>query len=146
MALNPGKVGATYPTYAYRVTREKIHEYAVAVGEDDPAYFGDDCVAPPTFAACFTVAPGVETLLADPDLGAHASLLHGSQSYEYGQRPLRDGDVVECTPRITNITGRGGNEFLTLEIDCRFAGEGAQAVLSRSVVVLLGEPDPEQRS
>lgn len=138
MALNPDKAGATYPTYTYRVTREKIHEYAAALGESDPRYLGDDCVAPPTFAACFTIAGGVETVLEDPELGAHRALLHGSQSYEYGGRPVRDGDVLACTPRITNITGRAGNEFLTIEVDCRFAADGSPAVLSRTMLVLLG--------
>jgi hypothetical protein len=60
MALNRDKVGTSYPSYTYEVSREKIREYASALGESDPRYFsdGDDCVAPPTFAACFTVIKG----------------------------------------------------------------------------------------
>lgn len=144
MALNAEKVGATYPEYTYRVTREKIHEYAAALGETDSRYLSEreDCVAPPTFAACFTVARGVEKVLADPELGAHAALLHGSQAYEFG-RPLRDGDVLTCAPRIASITSRGGNEFLTVEVECRFAAGGSPAVLSRSVIVLLGQDAEE---
>ena len=51
MALNCDKVGTSYPPYVYEVSREKIHEYAIALGETDPRYLstGDDCVAPPTF-------------------------------------------------------------------------------------------------
>jgi hypothetical protein len=146
MALNQDKVGETYPSYTYEVTRAKIHEYAVALGETDPRYTsdGDDCVAPPTFAACFTVMRGGAALFADPDLGAHPALVHGSQRYVYGDRPLRPGDVVECTPRITDISVRGGNEMLTLEVDCRFQDSGEVAVTSEGMIVFLGSAPSDE--
>lgn len=148
MALNQQKVGETYPSYTYEVCREKIHEYAKALGETDPRYLssGDDCVAPPTFAACFTVIKAGELVLGDPELGAHFGLVHGSQSYEYGDRPLRPGDVLSCTPRIGDISVRGRNELLTIEVDCRFE-DGALAVRSTGVIVFLGSaPKDEEAS
>ena len=140
MALNQAKVGETYPSYTYEVTREKIHEYAVALGETDPRYLsaGDDCVAPPTFAACFTVTRGGAALFADPDLGTHHSLVHGSQRYLYVDRPMRPGDVLECTPRIADISARGANEMLTIEVACHFKDTGEVAVTSEGVIVFLG--------
>ncbi|MBW3562915.1 MAG: MaoC family dehydratase N-terminal domain-containing protein [Actinobacteria bacterium] len=141
MALNRDKIGTEYPTYTYTVTRVKIHEYAAALGETDPRYFsdGDDCVAPPTFAACFTItAEGPQAVFADEDLGVHPALVHGSQAYEFGERPLEPGDVLECTPRIADIRARGRNEFMTLEIDCRFADDGEHAVTAENVIVFLG--------
>jgi hypothetical protein len=140
MALNRAKVGTEYPTYTYEVSREKIREYAAALGEADPRYYsdGDDCVAPPTFAACFTVIKGGQHLFTDTELGVHPALVHGSQSYVFGERPLRPGDVVTCTPRIADISTRGRNEFLTLEIDGRFADSGEPAVTSTGVIVFLG--------
>ena len=140
MALNRDKVGTVYPSYTYEVAREKIREYAAALGESDPRYYsdGDDCVAPPTFAACFTVVKGGQAAFADPDLGTHPALVHGSQRYEFGSRPVRPGDVLVCTSRIAGIDARGSNEFLTLEVDCRFADGDDRAVLSTAVIVLLG--------
>lgn len=140
MALNQDKVGETYPAYTYEVTREKIHEYARALGETDPRYLssGDDCVAPPTFAACFTVIRGGASLFADPDLGAHHNLVHGSQRYVFGDRPMRPGDLLECTPRIADISVRGANEMLTVEVTCRFVDTGEAAVTSEGVIVFLG--------
>jgi len=139
MALNTDKIGTSYPPYTYEVSREKIREYAMALGERDPRYYsdGDDCVAPPTFAASFTVTKGGQAAFADPDLGAHWTLVHGSQSYRFGDRPLRPGDVLTCTPRIGDISARGRNELLTIEVDCRFADD-TLAVLSRAVIVFLG--------
>lgn len=151
MALNRDRVGATYPAYPYRVTREKIREYASALGETDPRHLGEGCVAPPTFAACFTLAPLAEVVLADGELGAHARMLHASQSFEFGPRPLRDGDLLECTPRIANITERGGNDYLIIEVDCRLrdsadpagrrqpAASSRPAVQARCVLVFLAD-------
>jgi hypothetical protein len=145
MALNQAKVGTTYPAYRYEVSREKIREYATALGETDPRYFsdGDDCVAPPTFAAAFTVIKGGMAAFADPDLGVHPALVHGSQSFTWGDRPLRPGDLLECTPSIAAITVRGRNEFLTTVVDCRFAGGDELAVRAEVVIVFLGSAPVE---
>jgi hypothetical protein len=145
MALNQSKVGTSYPSYRYEVSREKIREYAVALGETDPRYLSDggDCVAPPTFAASFTIAKGLMLLVSDPELGAHLALVHGSQAYRYGGRPMRPGDVLECTPRLDSISIRGRNEFLTTVIDCRFVDTGELAVEAEVVIVFLGSAPKE---
>jgi len=145
MALNQDRVGTIYPTYRYEVAREKIREYATALGETDVRYLsdGDDCVAPPTFAAAFTLTKGLLALFSDTDLGAHPALVHGSQVFRFGQRPLRPGDVLDCTPRLESIVVRGRNEFLTSVTDCRFADSGELAVEAEAVIVFLGSAPVE---
>ena len=140
MALNRDRVGTVYPSYVYEVSREKIREYAMALGEGDARYHsaGEDCVAPPTFAAAFTVIKGAAAAFSDPELGTHPVLVHGAQRFEYGERPVRPGDVLVCTPRIADIAAKGRNEFLTLEVDCRFRSDDARAVLASSTIVFLG--------
>lgn len=125
--------------------REKIREYALATGVDDPAYVDDraDIVAPPTFAACFTVNRAADAMFADAELGAHPTLVHGSQEYEW-HRALRPGDVLECTPWIADITARRDNEFLTLQVDCVDADTAELAVVSRSTLVFLGSAPQEE--
>jgi hypothetical protein len=142
MALDPSRVGVTYPSYTYEVSREKIREYARALGETDARYFSDgpDAVAPPTFAAVFTIEHGGRAVLEDPELGAHSSLVHGSQAYELGARPIRPGDLLVCTPRITDLRSRGGSDFLTFEVDCRFDDSGEPAVRSTTMFVFF-DPD-----
>ncbi|MFO7778501.1 MAG: MaoC family dehydratase N-terminal domain-containing protein [Nitriliruptoraceae bacterium] len=139
MALQRDKVGTTYPPYTYEVSREKIREYATALGETDPRYFsdGDDCVAPPTFAACFTVTKGGAAPFADPELGTHPAVVHGSQRYTFAERALRPGDVLTCTPRIADISARGANEYLVIEVNCEDA-DGHHVVTSQATIVLLG--------
>jgi hypothetical protein len=145
MALNPSKVGNVYPSYTYEVSREKIREYALALGESDPRYLseGDDCVAPPTFAAAFTVIKGGMASFSDPELGAHPALVHGSQRFTWGTRPLRPGDVLECAPRIESIAVRGRNEFLVTVVDCRFVDTGEHAVSAEVTIVFLGSAPVE---
>lgn len=99
-----------------------------------------DVVAPPTFAACFTVVRGVDLLCADLELGAGDALVHGSQEYEW-HRPLRPGDVLACSPWITDILSRARSEFLTLQIDCVDVASGEPAVTSRGTVVFLAPPE-----
>ncbi len=138
MALNRDKVGTSYPPLTHEITREEIHLYAQALGETDPRYTsdGDDCVAPPTYAARFTIIDAAAGVFADQELGIHFALVHGSQAYEFG-RPMRPGDVVTVTTTIGDISYRGRNEFMRLDIDCRYE-DGSLAVKSTNTIVFLG--------
>ena len=139
MPLNRDRVGHRYPSYRYEVSRAKIREYAVATGVDDPALAragGRGRRPPPTFAACFTIALE-DGAVADPELGAHRALVHGTQEYEFS-RPVRAGDVLECTPEVAGIAAAGRNELLTVQVDCVDAATGEPVVTGRSVIVFLG--------
>lgn len=139
MALDVERIGTSYEPFTYEVSRVKIHEYAAAVGEQDPRYAsdGDDCVAPPTFAATFTIMQPIAAMMADDGLGLHMNLVHGNQHYDYGPRPLRPGDVLTCTPSIAGIRARGDTEMLTIDVDCRF-DDDVLAVRATSLLVLFG--------
>jgi len=63
MPVNDSAKGKTYPAHVYEVGKEKIGEYAEAVGEDNPVYFDRDkareagfrdVVAPPMFAVVYS--------------------------------------------------------------------------------------------
>lgn len=146
IALNKARIGHRYPSYRYEVSREKIREYAGATGVSDAQYSADDgdVVAPPMFAACFTVIRGGGQMFADSELGGHFALVHGSQEFEF-HRPVRLGDVLECTPQIADIQWNGRNEFLTLQIDCNDARTGEPVVTSRGVIVFLGSAPQEEQ-
>lgn len=141
MALNHARIGYRYPAYRYEVSREKIREYASVTGVRDQAYQRDDgdLAAPPTFAACFTLVQGTSRMLSDPDLGAHQRLVHGKQEYEF-HRPVKLGDLLECTPWITDITTRRDNDFLKLQTDCVDVRSGEPVVTSRATIVFFGSP------
>jgi len=136
-ALNPERVGHCYTPSRYEVSREKIREYAAATGHDEDRYQAEvgEIVAPPTFAACFTVNR-LHDLLADPELGAHTNLVHGAQSFEF-HRPLRAGQALSCTPRITDIVQRSAMELLTYEVDCVDADTGEPVVTGQATIIFF---------
>jgi acyl dehydratase len=123
LAADDSKKGKTYPPFEYEVGREKIREYANAVGEDNPVYRDRDAakaagfrdvVAPPMFAVVYStgsVAPGV----LDPELGINlARMLHGSQEFVWGE-PVCAGDTITTTTTLKDLYERAGMEFYVFE-------------------------------
>jgi acyl-CoA thioesterase FadM len=135
--LNTDRIGHTYPAYRYEVSREKVREYAAATGVGGRAVTAErgEVVAPPSFAACFTVGR-FDALFDDPQLGAHWNLLHGSQEYVF-HRPVRVGDVLTCTPRIADLRAGSRLDVLTLQIDCLDADDGSPVVTSHGTLIFF---------
>jgi acyl dehydratase len=144
MALDPAFVGFTYPaTPAYRVGREKIAEFARAIGADDAVYFDPDAaqalgypdvIAPPTFPIVLTAA-SLDMLIEDPALGLDFSrVVHGDQRYSY-RRPIAAGDELVCVCTISEITERAGAGFLTTTTEvATVAGDPVATATSRLVI------------
>jgi acyl dehydratase len=107
----------------YEVGREKIREFAEAIGDANPAYHSveaaralghPDVIAPPTFAIILSFRAG-NAVLFDPALGLdYTRVVHGEQRFVH-TRPIRAGDVLVTRPRITDIRDAGRNEVLTWE-------------------------------
>lgn len=122
MALNPDFVGREYPaTGSYVVGREKIREFAAAVGDANPAYTDvaaaqalgyADVIAPPTFAIVLSLK-AAEAVMFDPELGLdYSRVVHGEQSFAY-TRPIIAGDELQVTTVIESIRTVAGNDMLT---------------------------------
>ena len=139
MPLNPARVGYTYPSYRYEVSREKVREYALATGHGD-AYAAEEgeLTTPPLFAACIT-GTRVGVVMADPELGAHWNLVHGEQRYVH-HRPVRVGDALRCTPSIAAIDDLGRFERLVIRVACEDAHDGAPVLTSHATLLLLAPP------
>ncbi len=114
MPITPDHVGRTYPpAEPYRISRAKIREFATALGDDNPAYSGNDPIAPPTFAAVIA-AHAWEALFGDGELGlALHRTIHGDQRFEF-RRPLREGDDVVATLTIENVRNRGTLDIVSI--------------------------------
>ena len=99
----------------YLVGREKIREYASAVGETDPRFhdveaaqaagFGD-LVAPPMFACVYSwraLGPAV----LDPEVGIDFSrLVHGGQDFTW-HAPVVAGDEITTEAEFTGREKKG---------------------------------------
>jgi acyl dehydratase len=146
MALNQDFVGKAYPpSPPYVVGREKVREFAIAIGDMNPAYHDlaaaralghSDLVAPPTFA--FTIAMrAMAAVTFDPELGLdYTRVVHGEQRFAYA-RPLLAGDVVVVTTTIESIRVAAGNDILTTRDDISTEG-GEHVVTTWSVIVARG--------
>jgi len=122
MALDSSFVGRTYTaTRPYEVGREKIREFAAAIGDANPAYldpdaakqFGHaDVIAPPTFAVVVTKDTSGQLIL-DPELRlALHRVLHGEQRFAY-TRPITAGDVLNSTLTIDGVKFSKGMDIVS---------------------------------
>jgi acyl dehydratase len=147
MPLDPSFTGRTYPpAEPYAVGREKIREFARAIGDDNPA-FSDvasaralghrDVVAPPTFATVLSIRAS-ERVITDGALGLDFSrVVHGEERYTY-DRPITAGDVLVATVTIDAIRSAGGHDLVTLRTEVDTEG-GEHVVTATSVLVVRGE-------
>ena len=146
MGLNTALIGREYPpTSPYEVGREKIREFAAAIGETNPVYLDeeaaraagyDDIIAPPTFLTVmnFKYSPQI---IGDPELGLdYTRVVHGEQSYELA-RPITPGMRLVGSARVADIAAKGTNEFLTIEASIA-TEDGEHVATARSVIVSRG--------
>ena len=119
-------VGRALPaSRPYQVGREKVREFALAVGEgasvcrdlDAARAAGHpDLVAPPTFAATFII-PMMERFLRTPAVDwDYSRMVHGEQSFTM-HRPLYAGDELVTTLCVDDVRTRASSVFLTLRFE-----------------------------
>ncbi|GID96971.1 MaoC family dehydratase N-terminal domain-containing protein [Amorphoplanes digitatis] len=143
MPLDQSFAGRSWPpTAPYLVGREKIREFATAIGATDAEYHDPeaaraigyaDVVAPPTFPVVITMTASRQ-IVADPELGLdYSRVVHGDQRFAYA-RPVVAGDSLVCVNTVEEITSRGGHDFLTTRTDVTTeAGEAVVTVWSKLV-------------
>ncbi|MEU7906033.1 MaoC family dehydratase N-terminal domain-containing protein [Actinoplanes sp. NPDC049118] len=144
MPLDQSFAGRSWPpTAPYLVGREKIREFATAIGATDAEYHDPeaaraigyaDVVAPPTFPVVITMTASSSQIVADPELGLdYSRVVHGDQRFAY-TRPVVAGDSLVCVNTVEEITSRGGHDFLTTRTDVTTeAGEAVVTVWSKLV-------------
>jgi acyl dehydratase len=151
MALDQSFVGRSYPpTEPYEVGREKIREFAEAIGDGNPVYtdpdaakeFGHpDVIAPPTFVFAITYRAAGQ-VIQDPLLGLdYSRVVHGQQGFTY-TRPVRAGDRLSVTSTIESIKSMAGNEVLEVRGEVHDAsGEHVVTALTKLVARRLEDTE-----
>ena len=116
VATDTSAIGKSYPAVSYVVGREKVREFAYAVGETNPVSVDVEAAraAPPMFAVVYSgraVWPAVQ----DPEVGLDFSMLvHGAQEFEWGPVVVA-GDEISTAATIKDISERGGMGFYIFE-------------------------------
>jgi len=139
-------VGRAMAPSTYRVGREKIREFALAIGEGAPmcrdvdaarAAGHPDVVAPPTFTVTFTL-PLITEFLKDPDFGwDYSRMVHADQSITL-HRPIHGGDDLVTVIHVEDLKGRAGSLMLTLRCEVTDP-DGAAVATTRALLVTQGE-------
>jgi acyl dehydratase len=123
LPVNTQAVGKSYDPTLYAVGREKIKEYAHAVGETNPVHLDvqaaraagyADVVAPPMFAVVYC-APSMAPPLFDPEIELNFALMvHGGQEFEWGPVVVA-GDEITTVARVKEISERDGRGYYVFE-------------------------------
>lgn len=141
MTVDPSLAGRVYPPQPYQVGREKIREFAEAIGDDNPACRDadaartlghDDVVAPPTFAM-IPVLRGFDVLIDDLGID-YAQVIHADQRFEH-IRPILAGDSLSTTTTLENVRSRAGNHFLGVR--CEVTAETGDPVCTARATLLV---------
>jgi acyl dehydratase len=146
MAINPDYLGKAFPpSEPYEVSREKLREFADAIGDVNPIYRNRDAaikagfadvIAPPTFPIVISMASSAQAL-ADPGLNLnYAMVVHGEQRFEYS-RPLLAGDVVTAQSTISSIRDVGSLSMMTTTTEIRTV-DGEHVCTAHSTIVERG--------
>ncbi|MGA1213302.1 MAG: FAS1-like dehydratase domain-containing protein [Solirubrobacterales bacterium] len=135
MTLSTAAVGREFPPFEYQVGREKIREYATAVGFEEAIHFDPDeareagfrdVVAPPMFCVVYS-AGALGPALFDPEVGMDfARMVHGAQAFEWGE-PVCSGDLITTTATCVSIEERDDKGFYVFE-SRSVNGDGVETV------------------
>jgi len=117
--LADAPVGKQYPPFEYEVGREKIREYANAVGESNPVHHDPGAaeaagfrgvVAPPMFCVVYS-AGAMGPAILDPEIGINLMMMvHGSQEFEWSE-PVVAGDMITTVATLQDVFDKNGMTF-----------------------------------
>lgn len=123
VAIETSAIGKSFPVVNYAVGREKVREFAAAVGETNPLYFDVDAaraaghadvVAPPMFAVVYSWRAMGQAVF-DPEVAINfAMLVHGGQEFRWGPLVVA-GDEIDTTVTVKDISQRGDMGFYVFE-------------------------------
>jgi acyl dehydratase len=123
MAVETKAIGKRFDPVVYAVGREKVKEYALAVGETNPLHLDHvaaraagyaDVVAPPMFTVVYS-APAMGPAIFDPDVAMNFALMvHGGQEFRWG-KPVVAGDEITTSVTVKDISVRDAMAFYVFE-------------------------------
>lgn len=149
-SVNLEFVGRQYPATApYQVGREKIAEFARAIGSTNPACFSTeaarglgypDVVAPTTFAVIIAQAAEAQ-YIQDPEARVDFSrVVHADERFSY-HRPIFAGDELVTVIHVDKIVERAGLAMITTRAEISaVSGDKVEPVVTvLSTLAVRGE-------
>ncbi|MGH8825370.1 MAG: FAS1-like dehydratase domain-containing protein [Jiangellaceae bacterium] len=143
MPIDPSAAGRVYPPQPYEVSREKIREFADAIGDANPVYRDTgastalgraDVIAPPTFAM-IPVLRGFDVLMDDLGI-VYARVIHANQRFVH-VRPIHAGDQLRTTTTLDSVRSVGGNDLLGIR--CEVESDSGESICTATATLLVRE-------
>ena len=145
MGLKTDAVGKEWPGSTYQVGREKIKEYANALGIDNPVHLDveaaraagfRDVVAPPMFAVVYS-SPAMAPAILDPEVELNfAAMVHGGQEFAWDE-PACSGDEITTSTKCLSIEEKDGKGFYVFETNS-VNQDGAQVARGTWTLIVRG--------
>ncbi len=139
MAVDKKFIGKKYPPVEYEVCKEKVKEYATAVGDLNPLYLDEQMakqsrykgiISPPMFAVVYT-KDAIAQAMFDRELALNLSMLvHGEQEFEFVD-VVKPGDTIVTDAYIADIYEKSDKDFVVVG--------GVSKEKSRGTVVTKGK-------
>ena len=141
-------------TFDLPVTEEKVKEFAIAVGENNPLFYDPDAareeglpgpIAPPTFSV--TQIFQVPREEREQRLGAnleYSRVLHGEQEFTYKRLPLA-GEVLKGRMRVAKDfekEGKRGGTMRFVTYETKFTDADGDEVLTANYTLIQTAKDP----
>ena len=133
------------PVGPWLVGREKVREFAVAVGATDPAHHDvaaaaalgyPDLVAPPTFAVVLTLG-AEQAVVTHPEAGLDWSrVVHREQRFTH-HRPVFAGDLLTAEVFLVDVREVAGNDLVSCRTEVTGAA-GEPVLTATSTLVARG--------
>ncbi len=142
--FDKSKVGTSFPPFSIEVERSKIHELALAIGDENPVYHSREAAQAAGYkdVPLFPTAPTMFSFWGHTDLikqlastGINAMrMLHGEEEYEY-LSPVYPGDILTGVTKIVDGKTRGTMDIVVTET--RYTNQDNQPVLAARTMILV---------
>jgi acyl dehydratase len=144
------KVGHSFPPFTIEVERGKIHELALAIGDNNPIYHSreaarsagySDIPLPPTMPTQFSFWGNTLSWEQLASVGINiARLLHSEEEYEY-LAPVHPGDILTGVTTIldgkTRQVKASSMDIVTTET--RYTNQDNQPVVNARTMIVVRE-------
>jgi acyl dehydratase len=148
--FDKSKVGVSFPPFSIEVERCKIHELALAIGDDNPIYHSREAAQTAGYkdVPLFPTAPTIFSFWGNTELVNHLGsvginvmrILHGEEEYEY-LAPIYPSDMLTGITSIvdgkTRKSREGSMDIVTTET--RYTNQDSQPVLIARTMVVVRE-------
>jgi acyl dehydratase len=147
--VDQDKVGQSFPPFTIEVERGKMHELALAIGDNNPIYHSREAAQAagyrdvpllPTSPTVFTFWGNIHKMEQLVSLGIDLQrVLHGKEGYKY-LAPIFPGDTLTGIMTLVEARttqSRNGSSMDIYSFETVYTNQAGKAVLKESEVILV---------